>query len=183
MTFAGRSPRARLCARRCRTPISSRSTIGHNDPPWNSFHDPCDGKEGYPHAGWAKYRGPCLSKTAGAFERNLHVILSTIVALRRGRPTAIRLTNDYNDLIGDPAVPRSAYPIVKSVFDLFTSIPCRLAAQAHAVCVDTYHAFNGPRGVENAGSLLAPDHTHPNQRGHQLIAQLLVESGLSQLLR
>jgi lysophospholipase L1-like esterase len=158
-------------------------TIGHNDPPWNSLHDPCDGKGGYPHAAWARYRGTCLQKTAASFRSNVSAILATIVALRKGRPTAIRITNDYNDLIGDPAVPRSAYSVAKHAFDLFTAIPCRLATQYHAVCVDTYHAFNGAAGLKDAGPLLAPDHTHPNQRGHNLIAALLVKAGWAPLHR
>jgi hypothetical protein len=97
--------------------------------------------------------------------KNVSATLAAIAALRKGRPTAIRVTNDYNDLIGyngqigDPATPRSAYLAVKHAVDLFAAISCRLAAQYHAVCADTYHAFNGPHGLRDAGPLLAPDHT------------------------
>jgi lysophospholipase L1-like esterase len=155
-------------------------TIGHNDTPWNNLDDPCDGKGGY---SWARYHGTCLQKTAAAFRRNVNATLAAIVALRNGRPTAIRITNDYNDLIGDPATPRSAYPVVRHAVDLFAAIACRLATQYHAVCIDTYHAFNGAHGLNDAGPLLAPDHTHPSQRGHNLIAALLVKTGWAPLHR
>ena len=161
-------------------------TIGHNDTPWNSLDDPCDGKGGY---SWARYHGTCLQKTATAFRKNVSATLAAIAALRKGRPTAIRVTNDYNDLIGyngqigDPATPRLAYLAVKHAVDLFAAISCRLAAQYHAVCADTYHAFNGPHGLRDAGPLLAPDHTRPSQRGHNLIAALLLKTGWAPLLR
>jgi lysophospholipase L1-like esterase len=155
-------------------------TIGHNDTPWNSLDDPCDGKGGY---SWARYHGTCLQKTAAAFRGNVNATLAAIVALRKGRPTAIRITNDYNDLIGDPATPRSAYPTVRHVVEVFAAISCSLATQYRAVCADTYHAFNGAHGLRDAGPLLAPDHTHPSQRGHNLIAALLLRTGWAPLHR
>jgi lysophospholipase L1-like esterase len=45
------------------------------------------------------------------------------------------------------------------------------------MCIDTYHAFNGADGTQDAGRLLASDHTHPNAQGHQLIARLLIRAG------
>ena len=154
-------------------------TIGHNDTPWNSLSDPCDGIGGY---SWARYHGTGLQKTGAAFRTNVSAILATIVALRKGRRTAIRITNDYNDLIGDPATPRSAYPAVKHVVDLFAAISCQLAAQYHAVCVDTYHAFNGADGLRDPARCSRPI-THPSQRGHNLIAALLLKTGWAPLHR
>ena len=91
--------------------------------------------------------------------------------------------DDYNDIIGDPTVPKYAYRIVKPFFDRYSALTCQLARQHGAVCIDTYHAFNGPNGVRDAGPLLAPDHTHPNAKGHKLIAQLLVRAGYRPLFR
>jgi lysophospholipase L1-like esterase len=152
-------------------------TIGHNDAPWIRDDDPCDGKGSDP-PDWKKYASKrCLDATANRYASDLDAILKTIAALRGGKRTLVRVTNDYNDLIGYPGVPRSAYPIVKPFHDRESAVTCRLARKYGASCIDTYHAFNGVSGNRDAGPLLAPDHTHPNAKGHRLIAQLLVRAG------
>ena len=156
-------------------------SVGHNDTPWNSFTDPCDGHGGYPNADWGLYRSACVAKTAAHYGRNLASVLAAITALRAGKPTLVLVTNDYNDIIGDPAVPRSADPAVSHVVDAFARTTCSIAANYHAVCIDTYHAFNGPTGRGDATGLLEGDHTHPNESGHQLIARLLDQSPLDAL--
>jgi lysophospholipase L1-like esterase len=156
-------------------------SVGHNDTPWNSFTDPCDGHGGYPNADWALYRGACVAKTAAYYGRNLASVLAAITVLRAGKPTLMLVTDDYNDIIGDPAVPASADPAVSHVVDAFARTTCRVAAEHHAVCIDTYHAFNGPTGRGDATALLEGDHTHPNETGHQLIARLLDQAPLSPL--
>lgn len=50
----------------------------------------------------------------------------------------------------------------------FAPATCRIAAH-QAMCIDTYHAFNGPAGKYAAPRLLECDQTHPNEAGHQLI--------------
>jgi lysophospholipase L1-like esterase len=157
-------------------------TIGHNDPPWNSYTDACDGKGGYPNAAWAKYDTRCLTGNVNRYATNLESILSQIRKLRRGKPTLLRVTNDYNDLIGDPQVPKSAYPIAKRFKDAYAARTCAIAGKHGAICIDTYHAFNGPSGTRDAGDLLsAKDHTHPNARGHRLVAALLIRAGFAPL--
>jgi lysophospholipase L1-like esterase len=156
-------------------------TIGHNDPPWNSYTDTCDGKGGYPNADWSKYNPRCLVRSVGRYAANLASILKQITALRHGKPTLLRVTNDYNDLIGDPQVPTSAYPTAKRFAEAYAGQTCRFAATHRAICIDTYHAFNGPSGTRDAGALLSRDHTHPNARGHRLIAELLTRAGFEPL--
>jgi lysophospholipase L1-like esterase len=74
-------------------------------------------------------------------------------------------------------VPKSAYAIAKPFFDTESALTCSVARKYHGVCIDTYHSFNGANGERDAGPLLAPDHTHPNAKGHKLIARLLVRAG------
>jgi lysophospholipase L1-like esterase len=152
-------------------------TIGHNDPPWNRSDDVCDGRAAYPNVDWAKYDAACLRATAAVYSRNLGAILRRIVALRRRKATLVRVTNDYDDLIGDSQFPKSATPVAKRFFDAYSALTCRLARKYGAVCVDTYHAFNGPNGTRDAGPVLALDHTHPNAAGHLRIARLLRQAG------
>jgi lysophospholipase L1-like esterase len=156
-------------------------TIGHNDRPWASYTDSCDGKGGYPNADWSKYNTECLASNVSRYAANLESILKRVRALRHGKRTLLRVTNDYNDLIGDPLMPTSAYPTAKGFNDAYASRTCQIAAKYHAICIDTYHAFNGPFGTRDARALLSQDHTHPDARGHRLIAGLLVRAGFQPL--
>ena len=82
-------------------------SIGHNDTPWNSSSDPCH-SGGYPNQTWSDYKGACVQRTVDLYRRNLTTVLATIHALRKGQPTLVFVTNDYEDLIGEPAVPKAA---------------------------------------------------------------------------
>jgi lysophospholipase L1-like esterase len=154
-------------------------TIGHNDTPWNAVDDDCDGESVV--FDWASYAGACVTALATRHEQAVDHILGTVELLRGGEPTAVRVTTDYNDILGWPqAPPESTEPSV-AVLDAFFAATCR-ATEAHgATCIDVYHAFNGAEGRGAAGDLLAEDYTHPSALGHQRIADLLIASGLSPL--
>jgi lysophospholipase L1-like esterase len=154
-------------------------TIGHNDTPWNATDDDCDGDS--PTFTWAAYAGACVTALAARHERELGHVLGTIELLRAGKPTAIRVTTDYNDIIGWPQAPAAATDPSVEVLDAFFAATCR-AAEAHgAVCVDVYHSFNGSLGRGAAGELLAEDYTHPSGIGQRRIADLLIGGGLAPL--
>jgi lysophospholipase L1-like esterase len=156
-------------------------TIGHNDTPWNSTDDPCDGNNPDGVFNWPKYVGACVTQQAQRHGSELDGILGEIQSLRDGKPTALRVTTDYNDVIGDPTVgPGTDAPSV-AVVNAFARETCRVAALHAAACVDVYHAFNGPQGTSDAGSLLASDHTHPNASGQRRIAELLIAAGFAPL--
>jgi lysophospholipase L1-like esterase len=103
--------------------------------------------------------------------------------VRGHKLTLIRITDDYNDVIGDRAAPPAATPASKRVVDAFAARTCAVAKAHKADCIGTYHAFNGPDGLRNAGPLLASDHTHPNAAGHRLIARLLIADGFKPLTK
>jgi L-ascorbate metabolism protein UlaG (beta-lactamase superfamily) len=103
--------------------------------------------------------------------------------LRAGKPTLILVTNDYDDIVGDPVVPAWADPIVVRVVTDFARATCRTAEQHQAMCIDTYHAFNGPAGKDAATRLLEADHTHPNEAGHELITHLLARVPTEQVVQ
>jgi lysophospholipase L1-like esterase len=153
-------------------------SIGHNDTPWNNSTDPCHGG-GYPNATWTDYKGACVRRAVNLYRRNLTTVLATIRALRKEQPTLVLVTNDYEDLIGDPAVPTSAYQITRTIVGAFAQTTCHVVRVEHAICIDTYRAFNGVHGLANPSGLLEPDHTHPNETGHQLIASLLERVNLA----
>ena len=160
-------------------------TIGHNDTPWASNTDPCDGADSDTNDNnaidWASYTGPCLVTATAELGSNVSGILAEIKRLRAGKPTAIRVTNFHNDNYGDPTMPRVVDRPTKAVVDAFAEAICRAAAHAKIPCADVYHAFNGPSGTRFDGSYVAADHVHPNQRGHALIASLLANFGYAPL--
>jgi len=162
-------------------------TIGHNDTPWNSRHDSCDGPRAwfgpYRDALWSTYTGPCLAREADALGSRLRAILVEVRVLRGSRPTLIEVTTDWNQVLGEPGITTVARQASKAVLDRFDSVTCAAARTAGARCGDVYHVFNGPTGTASAGSFLAADHDHASQKGHQAIAALLARFGYAPLVR
>jgi lysophospholipase L1-like esterase len=162
-------------------------TIGHNDTPWASSIDPCDGSYSDTvdddKLDWSKYTGPCLAPIAAKLQANIGGILAEIKRLRGRKPTLIRATNFHNDHIKDPTDLPETYEPSKTVIAALNKAICIAASKAKLPCVDVYHAFNGPNGGRSATRYMASDGTHPSQRGHALIAKLIEKFGYAPLHR
>jgi lysophospholipase L1-like esterase len=160
-------------------------TIGHNDTPWASSTDPCDGAKSDVDGAeaWERYGGSCLVPIASKLRANVGGILSEVKRLRGGKPTVIRVTNFHNDVINDPTMPQKSYVPSKTVDDALSKAICGAAASGKVPCADVYHAFNGPNGTRFDGPYVSTDHVHPNQKGHALIAALLEKIGFGPLRR
>ena len=65
----------------------------------------------------------------------------------------------------------------KLAVDAWDKMMCEAAVKNGFTCVDIYHSFNGPDGLQAAGDLLAADYTHPSQAGNDRIAELLAAEG------
>jgi lysophospholipase L1-like esterase len=113
---------------------------------------------------------PALTK---AFKASLDEILGHIIELRAGKPTAIRVTNVYNN--GGPAW--------TAVVEAMNEVTCAVAEAHDAVCVDIYEPFNGSDGTGSPAALgyLGADATHPSQLGMEVIAAALVAAGYAPL--
>ena len=162
-------------------------TIGHNDTPWISEQDLCDGAASSTSDArlidWSRYTTACSRLLAGALRFNIADILGQVKKLRAGKTTLIRVTNFHNDRIGNPSLSRSADVPSKLVVDLFSKEICRAAASARVLCVDIYHALNGSDGRKFDGPFVAPDTVHFSQRGHDVVARLLAKLGYAPLQR
>jgi lysophospholipase L1-like esterase len=156
-------------------------SIGHNDTPWNSIDDPCDGDTGNMPR-WTSYAGACVVQLAKRHGQELDAILTQIETLRAGAPTAIRVLTDYNDIIGWGQAPHEANRRSVEVLNAFYAETCRVAKVHHAICVDVYHSFNGTTGWTAAGDLLTDDYTAPSAKGQRRIADLLAKAGLVPLV-
>jgi len=128
----------------------------------------------------------CYVHSLATFEHNERAILAEIRLLRGTSPTAIRVTTYYNPLVGNELSVRTFGPdfalaVARPLIERLDAAICREVALVHGTCIDLYHAFNGPDGTRDAGSLLSGDHIHPSQEGHRLIAQLLAAAGYEPL--
>ncbi len=154
-------------------------TIGHNDTPWVRRDDPCDGAARRPH--WSKYVQRCVGLTAELLRRNLGSILTTIRALRAGKPTIVRVTNFHNDQEGGRTATAGADSVSKRIVDLYSRTICSVAKRDSILCADVYHVFNGVTGTSFDGPFVAADGSHPSQRGHRAIAEILARLGFAPL--
>jgi len=123
-------------------------TLGANDAPWQQDEDLiCQGD-------WATKS--CIDQKVAPSLTALGQVLDTISTIRGPKPTAIRVTNFYNELIASKtyAPDRPAESIAKGltgakVFsDALNAGICATATAHHAVCIDIYHGINGPDGTK-----------------------------------
>ena len=129
-----------------------------------------------------------LEAFSSEYARTLDGILTEIDVLRGGKPTAVRVTQIYNNGIGptpdlDPDGPGTGVAIWKPITEAQNKVVCAVAKAHGAVCVDIYHAFNGPDGLSSpaAAGYLAPDQVHPSQLGQDIIAAALANAGYAPL--
>lgn len=135
---------------------------------------------------------PCWASGLASVPKNLAAILDEIKDLRKGRPTAIRVTTYYDSYIGNPTNltlvgkpddpwPPEFHPFYRAALETFNKTICGEAEAHGAICVDLAAPFNGPSHDEPATALLLPDHVHPNQAGHDLIAKTIAAAGFAPL--
>jgi lysophospholipase L1-like esterase len=130
----------------------------------------------------------CFLGTVPALESNVDAILTEIDALRADSPTAVRVLTIYNNAVPEPGGPEpfgdppgTGVGAWRDLAEAQNAALCRVALAHDAVCVDIYHAFNGPDGMASSLPLLAPDMTHPSQLGMDTIAQTMAAAGYAPL--
>ena len=127
----------------------------------------------------------CFGPELAGLRSNLTAILRRIDELRAPRSTAVRVTG-YWDVFTDGDVATQAYGVEfqadSTAITLAANAVIRSVAQARgATYVDLFTPFKGPAGDGDPTSLLAADGDHPNQAGHQEIADTLALAGYAPL--
>lgn len=128
----------------------------------------------------------CYAPLLRRFENNFEATVATIRRLRGGRPTVLRAITLPNALPGaQDVIP----PFVTKEIALYQARTekqaiCAAMAKYQGRCIDVLSAFNGPSGTENAykkGLMNHSDCCYASAKGQQLIAQLLLRTGLAPL--
>jgi lysophospholipase L1-like esterase len=65
--------------------------------------------------------------------------------------------------------------------DAWNAMICETAQANGFPCAAISTAFNGEDGGTASGDLLAPDYIHPSDKGHALIADVLLDLGFAPL--
>ncbi len=125
----------------------------------------------------------CYVPVLRAFARHFDAIVAQVHRLRGSAPTVLRAITLPNGFPGAG----TAYPsFVTSEVSLYQTttekrVICQTMTKYGGRCVDVVLAFNGPSGTDNAyksGLMNLQDCCYPSAKGQQLIAHLLVKTGL-----
>lgn len=133
---------------------------------------------------WTKIDTACATSAAAASRKGYDQVFSTVAATRAGKPTILIALNRYNDWLGGESLKLTADQGQRTVVlhDAWNAMICDSAKANAFTCADVYHAFNGPAGDKPSGELLAPDYTHPSQKGNDEITKVLVQRGFAPLV-
>jgi len=159
-------------------------TIGYNDLAFARIDDPCGVEQNFPEIAWTDVTHGCIDDAATEANRDFGAVLDEIQALRADQPTMVRVTQVYNNVIGNDVDPGwdAKVAVAPSLYavDAMNEALCSAAEDHGAICVDTHHALNGEDGLGAAGSYLT-DYTHLSQEGHDAFAQAIIEAGFAPL--
>lgn len=158
-------------------------TIGINDTPWNRATTLCHVAPQYPFIKWMHITAKCTANVTHEYSSSLARVLHNVTTLHQGkRRLLLRLTTVYNAVLGDQVdpswnSPKAVAPAIQAN-NAFAQAQCALAARYGGRCADMLHSMNGPGARGDAARYPASDHTHLNQRGHQLTAHVLDRLGI-----
>lgn len=157
-------------------------TVAANEQPWFQDPDPCAGV----------YDEACIDTVVQPYRENLEGILAEIQEIRAGRPTAVRVTTLYNDLIAGPGYDPSWYYSAEFLAASTTAATALLellntamreAAQANgAVIVDMHGVANGADGSSAIpAGWFSKDYGDLNQAGQEAFAAEIMRMGFTPL--
>jgi lysophospholipase L1-like esterase len=162
-------------------------SAGFNDgPPWTAER-PCGADLGPTIRDiidqFLTYTEDCLDTAVAAREDDFRRRFTSVDDLVPDA-SPVLVVNAYNAWTGWPALATEATVAELAQFDTarvyfldaWNDQECAIAAERGFICIDLYHAFNGPDGKTPAGDLLELDYSHPSAKGNTLIADLLMES-------
>jgi lysophospholipase L1-like esterase len=155
-------------------------TIGFNDTPWGRGDDPCHVAPDFPIVLWDQITDECIKSVTEDYAEGLEAVLTMLDGIAPEH-AGLRVVGVYNSVLGDHVDPTWDSPeaVAPSIAGdaAFVEAQRKAAEQHGGVFVDMLKRMNGPLGRHEAGKYLAADYTHLNQRGHELTARALTQSG------
>jgi lysophospholipase L1-like esterase len=129
----------------------------------------------------------CYAPILKSFARNFDATVAAIRKLRGSNTTVLRSITQPNVLIGaEDVIPPFLKPVAErvGVYQARTAnrAICEVMAKYQGRCIDLLEAFNGADGTANAykkGLLNHEDCCYPSAKGQQLMAELLLQTGLA----
>jgi len=129
----------------------------------------------------------CYAPVLKSFARNFDAIVPAARELRGTRKTVLRSITQPNVMTGaEDVIPGFLKPIATRIgtYQARTAnrAICETMTKNDGRCIDVLHAFNGPNGTANAyetGLLNHEDCCYPSSSGQQLMAELLLNTGLA----
>jgi lysophospholipase L1-like esterase len=126
----------------------------------------------------------CYDDAQALFETNYEEVVGRIAELA-GDDAALRAVTFYDPAQGDPTIEEvmgaGFRDLTRSVVQRLNAATCRIAEAAGWLCVDVYPSFNGPQGIGSPYDkdlvIEGNDYMHPTEKGHRLIASLILDSG------
>jgi lysophospholipase L1-like esterase len=124
----------------------------------------------------------CFGATVTEFKQNWDAILAELLALRNPNTTILRTMDVYNPFVAEQKA-LGIFEVLRTYLDEVNEHITSTSAQAGIPCARVYLAFNGPNGDQDADAqgLLSSDMVHPNDRGHEIIAEALRQLGYAPL--
>jgi lysophospholipase L1-like esterase len=124
----------------------------------------------------------CFRTVVDEFKQNWDAILAELLALRSRDNTILRTMDVYNPFVAEQKA-LGIFDTLRPYLDEVNEHIARTSAQAGIPCARVFVAFNGPNGDQdaNAAGLLALDLVHPNDNGHEVIAQAIRQLGYAPL--
>jgi hypothetical protein len=125
----------------------------------------------------------CYASALRAWARDYGRIVSTAAALRGTRKTVLRGVTEPNVVLGAQDVVPPFATVKLGLFQakLIKQTVCATMVAHRGRCIDVLAAFNGPSGTRDAyksGLMNKIDCCYPSAKGQQLIAELLLKTGL-----
>src|SRR4051794_17901257 len=129
----------------------------------------------------------CYAPVLKSFARNFDAIVGAARELRGPRKTVLRSITQPNALTGaEDVIPIFLKPIATRIgaYQARTAnrAICEVMTKYDGRCIDILHAFNGRNGTANAyerGLLNHQDCCYPSSSGQQMMAELLLKTGLA----
>lgn len=131
----------------------------------------------------------CYAGDLRTFARNFEATVATVGKIRQGKKTVLRAITLPNALTGAEDVIPSFLKSDATTIGVYQARTlrqtiCSSLTRHGGRCVDVLRAFNGAKGTANAykkGLLNHAECCYPSAKGQQLIAMLLLETGLKPL--